>query len=476
MQTYGHKQPESPRRTALHEAEDWYQHLLSERLNIPYSPIQRSNFGHYDMAVHYLTPVLEEAKAIEKVAVFNIDHMAQIKFHGKDALRLLDRVLPINVENIKIGQCKYTLLLNENGTVRDDMIVMRLNEESFILVINAGHDITIKIEGNLNVRLIGEDGNTEHLDSQLKGTLSDADYIMQYKLANEEVFVEDISDKLVKIDVQGRYSLKLISEVFGSHVIKNRHNPEKNMNFFTFNEIEIDGETYMFSRTGYTNRWGWEIYIPLAHAEMRFKEIVLKALDYGGLLVGLGGRDENRMSAGSCGLPLMGSEYDAYHTPTNAPLFAATIDLTKSEFFGRDAILIELEKKFDKRLVIIIAEGNITNNGVYLNGKRLGSVTSCIISPNIPYEKRLYIESSRKSVNEENGNAAIALAWLYKSPYKKDSTGKDILIDNDGEPVRVPVELYREKDREIIGKPIKGYISSDGVNPETAAKPLKLIE
>ena len=474
MPIYGLKQPEHPRHTALHEAEEWYQNLLSERLGIAYSPIQRSNFGNYDMAVHYLTSVLEEAKSIEKVSVFNIDHMAQIKFTGKDAAILLDRVLPINIHNIKIGQCKYTLLLNENGTVRDDMIVMRLAEDCFILVINAGHDITITIEGNLTVRLIGEDGNTEHLEAGMKGMISDTDYIMQYKLGHEEVFVEDISEKLVKVDVQGPLAFKVITEVFGDHVLKNRNNPEKNMSFFTFNEIDINGETYIFSRTGYTNRWGWEIYLPINHAVEKFKEIVLKVLEYGGLLVGLGGRDENRISAGYVGLPLMGSEYDAYHTPTNAPLFAATIDWNKNEFFGRDAIQVELERKIDKRLVIIIAEGNITNNGVYLDGKRLGSVTSCIISPNVPWDKRLFIESSRKNVNDEFGNAAIALAWLYKSPYKKDENKKDILFVDDN-PVRIRVELFREKDGLPFGKPVLGYISADGVNPETAAKPLKSI-
>jgi len=142
MYKYGVDYPDTPRKTALYEAEEWYQNLLSERLGISYSPIQRSNFGQYDMAVHYLTSILEEAKAINKVAVYNIDHMAQIRFSGKDACTLLNRVLPANMEGMKIGQCKYTLLLNENGTVRDDMIIMKQAEDSFILVINAGHDIT----------------------------------------------------------------------------------------------------------------------------------------------------------------------------------------------------------------------------------------------------------------------------------------------------------------------------------------------
>ena len=439
MVKLGIEYPINPRRTALWDAEEWYQRHLSERLNKTYEPIQRSDFGRYDMAVHYLTTIFEEAKAVEKVAVYNIDHMAQINFTGKDAAGLLNRVLPTNVESMTTGQCKYTLLLNENGTVRDDLIIMKLSDDSFILVINAGHDIT---------------GN---------GFISDADFILGYLKNGEDVKVKDISGELVKVDVQGALSYKLIEEIFGNKVLKNRTNPEKNMGFFTFNEVVIDGETYFFSRTGYTNRTGWEIYIPIKQSQEVFKKIVLRALDMGGLLVGLGGRDENRISAGNVGLPLMGSEYTNSHTPTNAPLFNAAIDMTKENFVGKAALVAD--KDNTQTMVLIIAEGNIVHNGVYLHGKKLGQVTSSIVSPNVPLEKRLHIGSTRKNVIEEDGTAAIGLAWLDKSPFP----------NNPEEPCRIKVDLYREKDGVQSGKPMLGYISSDGVNPATASKPLKSV-
>jgi len=453
MITYGLKFPKEIRCTALNEAEEWYQNILVERLNRPYSPIQRSNFGQYNMAVHYLTSVLEEAKAIEKVAVYNIDHMAQINFRGKNAKDLLHRVLPADVESMKIGQCKYTLLLNEQGTVDDDLIIMKQAEDSFILVINAGHDIT---------------------DEENK-LCSDADNIMKYKHPDEEVFVKDISQDFVKIDVQGPFSYKLITDIFGKDCLKSKYEPSKNMAFFTFNEIIINEEVYFFSRTGYTNRWGWEIYIPLKQAIDQFKKIVSKALEYGGLLVGLGGRDENRLSAGNVGLPLMGHEYDNMHTPTNAPLFNAAIEMNKETFVGKSKLLLDIENKIDKRMVLIISEGNIVGNGVYINAKRLGTVTSSIVSPNVPKEKRLFIGSDRKNVNEENGTAAIAIAWLKYNPFKKDENGNDIATYNEST-LRIKVECFREKDGQIIGKPVLGYISADGVNPATAPKPLKIIE
>jgi len=472
MSKIGKDLPVEPRKTALYEAEEWYQNLLAERLGVPYTPIQRSNFGHYNMAVHYLTSILDEAKAVNKVAVYNIDHMAQIQFSGKDASILLNRVLPANIESMKIGQCKYTLLLNENGTVRDDMIIMKEKEESFILVINAGHDITTTYAPPFV-----KGGSGDLIQDSTFDLISDADFILQYKKDGEEVFVKDLSDELVKVDVQGMYSYKVINDVFGKDCVKNRNNPDKNMGFFSFNDVAIDGETYYFSRTGYTNRWGWEIYMPVKQAEDKFKQIVLKALEYDGLLVGLGGRDENRMSAGDIGLPLMGAEYWDKDTPTNAPLFEAAVDMSKDTFVGKQALIDDLNNA--QTMVLIIAEGNIKDNGVYIDGKRAGKVTSCIMSPNVSLEKRLHIGSTRKNVNEEDGTAAIALAWLNypplskgehnTPPFSKERLGGII-------PTRIHVELFREKDGIPTGKPVLGYISPDGVNPATAAKPLKTIE
>ncbi|MCF7793250.1 MAG: aminomethyl transferase family protein [Candidatus Cloacimonetes bacterium] len=454
MNKIGFDFPSKPRKTALFEVENWYQKLLSERLDRPYSPIKTSNFGEYDMAVNYLTSVLEEAKAIDKVAVFNIDHMAQIQFKGKDALNLLDRVLPANVESMKIGQCKYTLLLMEEGTVLDDLIIMRISDDEFILVINAGHDIT----------------------DEEKGLIADADFILKYKKDDEELAVKDISDRLVKIDIQGPLSFKLIKNIYGEEVLKNRNKPEKNMRFFTFNEFEYDGEHYLISRTGYTNRWGWELYVPAKVAQEQFRKIALEALELGGLVVGLGGRDENRISAGNVGLPLNGSEYDRDHTPVNSPLFGAAIDMGKENFVGKKALEAEIASGTDKHMVLFISEGIVSGRGIYKDGKRWGTVTSSINSPNVSQEKREFIGSARKNVLGENGTAAIGLGWVYTNPFEVDEKGNDIVMLDD-EPVRIRVEFYREdENRNPIGKRVLGYISGDGVTPATAPKPLKQIQ
>lgn len=461
MSKLGFDFPTQPRKTFLHELEEnWYNPMIAKHLGRDVQGVKRSNFGEYNMAVNYTTSVLEEAAAIEKVAVYNIDHMAQILFSGIDCPALLDRTLGGAMSEMKIGTCKYTLLLNDKGGVQDDMILMRKAEHEYIMVINAGHDITDTIE---------HDGKKTEL-------IADVDRIMMHRQADEDVSALDISDTLVKVDIQGPLSFKLIKQIYGVDVLKNRNQPEKNMNFFSFNEFELDGHKYYISRTGYTNRWGWELYIPVARAEADFKAIVSGAVELGGLLVGLGGRDENRISAGAYGLPLMGSEYDPEHSPVNAPLFDAAIDMNKAFFVGKAALEKELAAKPSKKMMIFISEGITSHRGIYLDDKRIGSVTSSINSPNLSLEKRLAIGSARKNVNEQNGTAAIGIGWLYRSPFEKDADGNDI-TELSGMPIRIPVKFFREDASHTpSGSPILGYLTVEGILPATAPKALKNID
>ncbi|GAB1366827.1 hypothetical protein MASR1M36_16980 [Candidatus Cloacimonadaceae bacterium] len=461
MTKLGFKFPAEQRKTALYELEEnWYLPYLAQQNGLPMQSVKRNNFGQYAMAVNYLTSVLEEAAAINKVAVYNIDHMAQLRFWGKDVVKLLNRALAGNFTEMKIGQCKYTLLLNEQGGVQDDMILMRLAETEFIIVINAGHDIT----------------DTVVLEGVQQELIADIDRIMACKQDGEEVSAEDVSHQYVKLDIQGPLSFKLIKEFYGEHVLKNRSNPDKNMNYFSFNEFERLGQHYLISRTGYTNRWGWELYIPLAVAEADCKALITRAMELGGLLVGLGGRDENRISAGPFGLPLMGQEYDPQHTPLNAPLFEAAVDMNKDYFVGKEALAEQIRNAEAKRLFIVVSEGIVSHRGIYKDGKRLGSVTSSINSPNVSLDMRLAIGSKRKNVNEEHGTAAIGMGWFYASVFDLDSEGKD-LGDFNGKPVRIPVEFFREDaEGKPSGSPTMGYVTLEGISPATAPKPLKNIE
>ena len=218
------------------------------------------------------------------------------------------------------------------------------------------------------------------------------------------------------------------------------------------------------------------MYVPVAVAEEQFKRITTEAIELGGLLVGLGGRDENRISAGNFGLPLNGSEYDREHTPVNAPLFNAAIDMNKDDFVGKKALQKDIDSGTNKRMVLFISEGIVTGRAIFKDGKKIGTVTSSINSPNVSQEKREYIGSLRKNVSGEDGIAAIGLGWLKHNPFKIDENGKDILIIDD-KAVRIPIEFFRIDDEgNLKGKPVRGYISGDGVTPATAPRALKNIQ
>ena len=162
--------------------------------------------------------------------------------------------------------------------------------------------------------------------------------------------------------------------------------------------------------------------------------------------------------------------------PINTPLFDAAIDLSKQDFIGKKALVKEMEKGINKRMILFITEGIVLGRGIYLNGSRIGTVTSSINSPNVSLEKRKYIGSKRKSVIEKNGIAAIGLGWVSINPFGVDEKGKDILQKN-GKAVRIRIEFFREDENgNPKGKPVLGYISGDGITPATASKPLKLIQ
>src|SRR5690606_35022154 len=123
-----------------------------------------------------------------------------------------------------------------------------------------------------------------------------------------------------------------------------------------------------------------------------------------------------------------------------------------------------LENEVTKRLNILVSEGIAVGRGAYLDGKRVGTVTSSINSPNLSHGQRLAIGSTRKNVNEETGTAAIGFVWLYDNLFETDAEGKDITTQ-DGKPVRIALELFREdKDGNPSGRAVLGYITQEGIN------------
>jgi len=129
-----------------------------------------------------------------------------------------------------------------------------------------------------------------------------------------------------------------------------------------------------------------------------------------------------------------------------------------------------------KRLNILISEGIAVGRGAYLDGKRVGTVTSSINSPNVSLEQRLAIGSKRQKCERREWKCRDSFVWLYDNLFETDEEGKDITTKDD-KPIRIALELFREdKDGNPSGRPVLGYITQEGINEATAHKALRHIE
>jgi len=278
------------KRSPLHEA-----HLALNARMVP--------FAGWEMPVQY-TGIVDEHKAVrERVGVFDISHMGQFLMEGTGAEAFLNRALTNNVSKLSISQGQYTLLLNDRGGVIDDLIVYRLSDQVYFLVINASK--------------IDEDRE------QLKSLGFDA-----------EVNFTDLSDGYGGLAVQGPKSREVFSSVFGASAVFPEHNT-----------ISADTSRY-YCGTGYTGEEGFEFFAPVLEIRDWFEKLVTAARQFGGMACALGARDTLRLEMG---YPLNGNDLAPDKTPLQAGL-GFFVDFEKGDFVGRDALLAQKNSGLSTKL------------------------------------------------------------------------------------------------------------------------------
>ncbi len=252
-------------------------------------------FAGWEMPVQY-SGIVEEHKAVrERVGVFDISHMGQFLVEGRGAEAFLNRALTNNVSKLAPGGGHYTLLLNESGGVIDDLIVYRISEREFFLVVNAS--------------MIDQD------EAQLR-SLGFGD----------DVQFKNISAAMGGLAVQGPKSHEVFAEVLGSEAVF----PPRNTIFVS---MAAAGMLYLCG-TGYTGEEGFEFFAPVAVIAEWFDRFVEAARTAGGMPCALGARDTLRLEMG---YPLNGNDLAPDRTPLEAGL-GFFVDLEKQSFVGRDAL------------------------------------------------------------------------------------------------------------------------------------------
>lgn len=291
-----------------------------------------SPFGGFDMPIQYKDIPTEHNAVRQEVGVFDVSHMGEVRISGPDAYRYVQHIFVNDVKDAPDGQIFYGMMCHENGGTVDDLLVYKVNDSEYFLVINASN-----------------------IAKDVKWIMENAD--------NFDVNIEDESLYYGELAVQGPKAEEVLKTILGL--------PLEEIAFYNFKTYHIDDEDVIISRTGYTGEDGFEVY-GSHDFTVRLWD---KLMDAGVQPCGLGCRDTLRFEVG---LPLYGDELADDITPLEASL-SMFVKLDKEEFIGKEALALQKAEGVRRRIVGIELEGNaIPRHGypVEVNGEVVGEVTT----------------------------------------------------------------------------------------------------
>lgn len=330
---------------------------LHEQLGAKMAP-----FAGYNMPVRYSSDIEEHNTVRNGVGVFDVSHMGEFIVKGTQALDLLQSITTNDVSALSNGKAQYSCITNEEGGIVDDIIIYKLGEEEYMLVVNAS--------------------NIE----------KDWDWIVKNNKQGAEL--ENVSDQIGLFAVQGPLAGKSLQSLTNIDLSAMRP--------YTFKQGTFaDVPNILISATGYTGSGGFEIYFPQANAKEIWDKIFDAGKVYGIKPVGLGARDTLRLEMG---YSLYGNDLNDTTTPLEAGLGWIT-KFTKS-FIGDEKLKQQKEKGVEKRLVgFELLERGIPREGYAIQnalGQEIGKVTSGTQSPSLSKGIGLgYVDTSFAVVGEE---------------------------------------------------------------------------
>ncbi|MGA2988926.1 MAG: glycine cleavage system aminomethyltransferase GcvT [Candidatus Korobacteraceae bacterium] len=347
-------------------------------------------FNGWDMPVEYPKTgglVAEHLAVRASVGIFDVSHMGDIRISGPDALAATQRMTMNDASRLVNGQAQYSALLYPEGTFVDDVIVHRMAQDDFLMVINAGN----------NAKDYG------WVREQARGF---------------NCQVENLSDNFTQIAIQGPNGVKVVQKLTDADLSA--------VKFYWFTYGTVCGiRNVLIARTGYTAEDGFEIYIPSdpATSARVWNEILAAGKEFGLLACGLGARNTLRLEGA---LSLYGHEISDKITVWEARL-DRFIKMEKGEFIGRDALARQKTEGVGRMLVgLEPIERGIPRDGYKvfdLAGKEIGFVTSG--SP-APFLKK-----------------NVALAYV---PAALAAIGGEVAVEIRGQKVKckiIPTPFYR---------------------------------
>lgn len=318
-------------------------------------------FGGWQMPLEYTgSGVLAEHNATrEAIGLFDVSHLGTATLIGENAAEQLNKVLTNDINRIKPGQAQYSTLLSEDGTVVDDLIVYLRSKDEVLIIPNAS--------------------NATKVLEIIKSNIS------------KDIEIKNLHQDIAIIAIQGPKSFELATDL----------GLPTDMQYMAFKDVSFMGQPITICRTGYTGEKGFELLIPAPAAINIWDEIISKGKKYGAKAVGLGARDTLRTEMG---YPLHGQDISLNISPLEAGLSWA-INLEKSNFLGKDALLKEKANGIKRKLVGIKAvERAIPRSHMRVldvDKKDIGEITSGTFSPTLKSGIALALVDSKIEINDK---------------------------------------------------------------------------
>ncbi|MGB5463146.1 MAG: glycine cleavage system aminomethyltransferase GcvT [Aureibaculum sp.] len=300
-------------------------------------------FAGYNMPVQYEGVNIEHETVRNGVGVFDVSHMGEFLITGQNATALIQKVCSNDASKLFDGKAQYSCLPNEKGGIVDDLIIYRLNEEKYVLVVNAS-----------NIQ-------------------KDWDWISKHNDVGAEM--KNLSDDFSLLAIQGPNAAKAMQTLTSVDL--------ENMKYYTFEVADFAGiEHVIISATGYTGSGGFEIYCKNTEVEQVWNKVMEAGESYGIKPIGLAARDTLRLEMGFC---LYGNDIDDTTSPIEAGLGWIT-KFTK-EFTNSENLKKQKEHGTERKLVgFELDEKGVPRHGYDIvdgNGKKMGIVTSGTMSPSL---------------------------------------------------------------------------------------------
>jgi aminomethyltransferase len=344
------------------------------------------DFAGWSMPVQYTSIVEEHLATRQAVTLFDVSHMGRFQFEGPGADLLLEGLLTRRVVDMAVGGIRYSLVTNETGGVRDDVLCYRLNDvegqPQFGLVVNASNRAKI----------------AHWIDTHITG--------------DSDVIFTDRTESTAMIAVQGPQALSTVQPLTEMKLDE--------MKYFTGAKSTVAGRTCFVSRTGYTGEDGVELIMKADDALAVWKSVFAAGESFDVKPAGLGCRDTLRLESA---MPLYGHELSEEIDPLTAGLKFA-VNLENRTFPGRDAIAAIAERGPTEKRVGLQLDGRRVPREEYpvvVEGKTIGRVTSGTFSPT--FERPIamaYIQQEYANIGGEVSvdiRGRLAPAKIVKLPF-----------------------------------------------------------